>query len=92
MPQNLDLFVSSLKPLFKLITSVFISNLGGLFRVSLRGNWSGKLPPPLPPVLNLLELCQKLEISYVSTHTNAVSEIILFSIKAFLILLISAFF
>ena len=49
-----------------------------------------KLPPP--PVSSSLELWQKLEIWYVSTHTNVVSESIPFSTKALLILLISEFF
>ena len=48
--------------------------------------------PPSPPVQNLLELCWKLQIWHVSTHTYLVSEIIPFSTKAVLILLMSAFF
>ena len=39
-----------------------------------------------------LELCQKLEIWYVSTHTYIVSENIPFSTKLLLILLMPAFF
>ena len=46
----------------------------------------------LPPVKNLLELCYKREIWYVSTHTFVVSENIPFSTKNPLILMISIFF
>ena len=42
--------------------------------------------------LNLLELCYKLEIWYVSTHVHVVSENVPFSTKTLLILLMSAFF
>ena len=44
----------------------------------------------LPPVWNSLELSQKLESWYVSTHTYAVSGNILFSTKTSLILLMPA--
>ena len=42
-------------------------------------------------IMNSLESCQKLEISYVSTYTYVVSENVPFSTKALLILLTSIF-
>ena len=62
--------------------------LGVRFEV---GEWV-KLPPPRPFVQNLLELCQKLRIWHVSTHSYLVSKNIPFSTQATLILLMSAFF
>ena len=51
--------------------------------------WGGGNLHPLSK--NSLELCKKLEIWHISTHSYAVSEIIPFSTKALLKLLISAF-
>ena len=61
--------------------------LSGLFWGLFCGGGGVKLPP----VENSIELCQKLQICDLSTHTYAVSEKIFFSTKAHLILLISAF-
>ena len=54
------------------------------------GGGGGKSTPS--PVKNLLELCYKFQIWYVSTHTYVVSVNISFSAKALIILLMSAFF
>ena len=69
----------------------FNPNLGGLFRDSF---WGGEeMGLKLTPVQNSLELCQKLAIWHVSTHTYVVSESIPFSTtKYILILLMSIFF
>ena len=54
--------------------------------------WVGSLRVRFEVEVNLLELCKKLEIWYVSIQTYVISENIPFSIKALLILLMLAFF
>ena len=69
------------------LIDLFNANLGGLFKDSFVVG-----VVTLPPVKNLLEFCQKLEVRCVSTNTYLISENIPLSTRTPSILLISIFF
>ena len=70
------------------LTLIQVDFLGVRFEVF----GGGLLCLKLPPVQNQLELCQKLEIWYVSTHTHVVLENLPFSTTTASVLLMSVFF